>query len=127
MAADASRPRGWQYVKYCYGGTLPPSMRDWVAQDLAGPGAVRRMIVRWAIPCVIILLPLLFVPAIWLVRLNMTVPILLPYIMFSVALNRVWRRHQLSKHGLDPDLIDKRAHERDADLYDEYHRKYRGR
>lgn len=127
MGTNPTRPTGWQYVKYCYGATLPASMTEWVENDLAGPGATRRMIVRWAIPCVILLTPMLFVPAIWLVKLNMTVPILLPYLMFSVALNRVWRRHQLTKHGLDPDLIDKRARERDADLYEEYNRKYRGR
>lgn len=120
------RPHGWQYVKYTYGARLPASMRDWVANDLAGPGAAVRMVARWAVPCVIILIPLLFAPASWLIRANMTVPILLPYIFFSIALNRVWRRYRLSQHGLDPDLVSKREKERNADLYDEYHRKYRG-
>ncbi|MEP9394716.1 DUF5313 domain-containing protein [Gordonia sp. VNQ95] len=120
------RPHGWQYVKYCYGGRLPDSMRDWVTNDLAGPGAATRMVARWAIPCIVVLVPLLFTPADWLVRANMTVPILIPYIFFSIALNRVYRRFRLTQHGLDPDLVNKLEREKNADLYDEYRRKYRG-
>ena len=124
---DESRPSGFQQVRYWYGARLPERMNRWVAQDLAGPGATLRMVARWAIPCVLLLAPMLFVPASWLVRLNMTIPILIPYIFFSVALNRVYRRYRLSQHGLDPDLVNKLEREKNADLYDEYHRKYRGR
>lgn len=126
MSQDQSRPRGWQYVKYMYGGKLPASMSDWVRNDLAGPGAARRMVMRWAIPCIIILVPMLFVPAEWIIRANMTIPILLPYIFFSIALNRVYRRHRLAQHGLDPDLVNQQEKAKNADLYDEYQRKYRG-
>ncbi|AZG46585.1 DUF5313 domain-containing protein [Gordonia insulae] len=124
--SDAARPTGWQYVRYAYGAKLPASMRTWVTNDLTGPGATTRMVLRWAVPCVLILVPMLFVPADWIVRLNMTIPIILPYIFFSIALNRVYRRHRLAQHGLDPDLVSKREREQNADLYDEYHRKYRG-
>ena len=120
------RPRGWQYLKYVYGGKLPSSMRDWVAEDLAGPGAAARMVGWWAIPCIVILVPMLFTPTDWLVRANMTAPILIAYIFFSIALNRVYRRYRLDQHGLGPDLINKREREKNADLYEEYHRKYRG-
>ena len=36
------------------------------------------------------------------------------------------RRHRLVQHGLDPDLVNKLEREKNSDLYDEYHRKYRG-
>lgn len=120
------RPHGWQFVRYVYGARLPDSMREWVTNDLAGPGAATRMVVRWSIPCVIILIPLLFTPTEWLIRANMTVPILIPYIFFSIALNRVYRRYRLTQHGLDPDLVNKIEREKNADQYDEYNRKYRG-
>ncbi|MYR08475.1 hypothetical protein GTV32_20175 [Gordonia sp. SID5947] len=116
-----------QYVRYAYGAKLPPSMNEWVTRDLAGPGATIRMVVRWAIPCLLLITPMLFVPADLVVRLNMTIPIIIPYIFFSIALNRVYRRHRLSQHGLDPDLVNKLERDRNADLYDEYRRKYRGR
>ncbi|MEE4025183.1 DUF5313 domain-containing protein [Gordonia sp. PKS22-38] len=127
MQKSVDRPRGLQYVRYAYGATLPASMTAWVANDLAGPRAALRMVVRWAIPCLILMLPFLFVPAGWDVRITMALPIPIAYVFFTIALNRVYRRHRLSQHGLDPDLIDKREKERNADLYQEYHRKYRGR
>lgn len=43
-------PNFFQYVAYCYGKRLPDSMRDWVAHDLADHGAVRRHLIRMAIP-----------------------------------------------------------------------------
>lgn len=120
------RPTGLQYIRYAYGARLPDSMRDWVSEDLAGPGATARMVLRWAVPCIMVLVPLWCVPADIFIRLSMTLPILLPYIFFSIALNRVYRRHRLAQHGLDPDLVNKLDRERNADLYAEYHRKYRG-
>lgn len=126
MAESTARPRGWQYVRYCYGATLPPSMREWVAKDLAGRGAAWRMVVRWAIPCILLMLPMLFVPADWGVRFIMFAPIPIAYVFFSVALNTIYRRHRLEQHGLDPELVKHQERIRNADLYDEYHRKYRG-
>jgi hypothetical protein len=31
-----TKPNVLQYIRYCYGGRLPDSMRDWVRDDLAG-------------------------------------------------------------------------------------------
>ena len=44
-----------QRVLYAYGRRLPDSMRDWVAADLSGPGAIRRHMIRYAIPPALIL------------------------------------------------------------------------
>ncbi|WP_396910093.1 DUF5313 family protein, partial [Mycolicibacterium sp.] len=52
------RPNFFQYVAYCYGKRLPDSMRDWVAHDLADHGAVRRHLIRMAIPPLFVLAPL---------------------------------------------------------------------
>jgi len=123
---ERTTPNAAEYVKYCYWAPLPKSMTAWVENDLAGPGASARMVVRWAIPCIVILLPMLFVPADWGVRFTMTAPILIAYLFFSIALNRVYRRHRLAQHGLNPDLVNRLEREKNSDLYDEYHRKYRG-
>ncbi len=37
--APRTKPGPLQYIGYCYGKRLPDSMREWVANDLAGPGA----------------------------------------------------------------------------------------
>ena len=48
MATD--RPSPLQFVGYAYGRRLPDWMHMWVANDLAGQGAVRRHMIRMAIP-----------------------------------------------------------------------------
>ncbi|MCH9731832.1 MAG: DUF5313 domain-containing protein [Actinomycetia bacterium] len=113
MATD--RPSLLQNLGYSYGRRLPSSMRRWVAEDLAGQGAVRRHMIRMAIPPLLVLGPLWLLPASLYVHLEMTVPIYLWSLLMALALNKVWRRHRLSQHGLDSNLVDvinrkKRAH-----------------
>jgi hypothetical protein len=126
-AADAAptKPSALQYIGYSYGKKLPDSMQDWVRNDLAGPGAARRMVLRWTVPCVLLLLPMWFIPASLYVHAEMTLPILIPFVYFAIALNKVWRRHQLQLHHLDPDLVDERARERLADERRAYEERYR--
>ena len=71
----AVRPNLLQYIAYSYGRCLPDSMREWVAQDLSGRGAIRRHIIRMAIPPLLVLAPLWLLPASLYVHLEMTAPI----------------------------------------------------
>jgi hypothetical protein len=119
-----STPNLWQYIRYSYGTQLPDSMRDWVRNDLAGKGATRRMMVRVFIPAVLILTPFWFVPTTLYVHLSMTVPILIPFVYFSHALNKVWRRHMLRVHGLNPDLVDELSRKKNAHVHQAYIDKY---
>jgi hypothetical protein len=122
--AGPAKPNVLQYIAYCYGKRLPNSMRQWVADDLAGPGATRRMMLRMVVPAVLILTPFWIVPMSLYLHLSTTVPILIPFIFFSHALNKVWRRHMLRKHGLDTSLVDFRNRQRDAHIHDAYAEKY---
>jgi hypothetical protein len=54
----------------------------------------------------------------------MTLPILIPFVYFSHALNKVWRRHMLAVHNLDPDLVDELARKRDAHIHQAYIERY---
>jgi len=119
-----TRPNFFEYVTYCYGRRLPNSMRQWVADDLAGKGATVRMMVRVFIPAVLILTPFWIIPMSLYLHLSTTLPILIPFVFFSHALNKVWRRHMLRKHGLDPGLVDYIARQRDAHIHDAYIEKY---
>ncbi|MBN3453312.1 DUF5313 domain-containing protein [Mycobacterium sp. DSM 3803] len=119
-----SKPNPFQLVRYCLGRRLPDSMLDWVREDLTGKGATRRMMLRVLVPAVLILAPFLFVPTSWDVRLSMTIPILIPFIYFSHALNKIWRKHMLRVHGLDPNLVDKLKREKDAHIHQAYIEKY---
>jgi hypothetical protein len=124
VSAERTKPNLWQYIGYCYGRRLPDSMKQWVADDLAGKGATLRLIVRWFVPAFLILLPFWFIPTTLDVHLSMTVPILIPFVYFSHALNKVWRRHMLRKHGLDPSLVDYISRQKNAHVHQAYIERY---
>ena len=92
-------------------------MRDWVRNDLAGKGATLRMMRRVAVPAVLVLTPFWLIPTTLDVHLSMTLPILIPFVYFSHALNKVWRRHMLQVHGLEPNLVHERRRQRDAHIH----------
>jgi Family of unknown function (DUF5313) len=119
-----TKPNLWQYVGYSYGRRLPNSMRSWVARDLAGDGAVRRYMIRWAIPPLLVLAPLWLLPASLYVHLEMTAPLYIWAMLISVALNKVWRRHRLAEHGLDPNLVDAIKRRKQARMHEDYIRRY---
>ena len=119
-----TRPTPIQYVAYVYGRRLPDSMRSWVANDLAGPGAVRRHMIRMAIPPLVVLAPFWLLPASLYVHLEMTVPIYTWAILMALALNKIWRRYRLGQHGLDPNLVDTIQREKDARIHEDYIRRY---
>jgi hypothetical protein len=117
-------PSLWQYITYSYGRTLPSSMHSWVANDLAGEGAVRRYMIRWAIPPLFVLAPLWLLPASLYVHAEMTVPLYAWWLLISLALSKVWRRHRLAQHGLDPNLVDVIKRKKDARMHEDYARRF---
>jgi hypothetical protein len=119
-----TKPSVLQYIGYCYGKRLPSSMLQWVADDLAGPGATLRMMVRVLVPAMLIMTPFWIIPMSLYLHLSTTLPILIPFVFFSHALNKVWRRHMLRKHGLDPGLVDHLNRQRNAHIHDAYAEKY---
>ncbi|GFG64904.1 hypothetical protein MKUB_23940 [Mycobacterium kubicae] len=120
----AAKPNFWQHLTYSYGRTLPNSMRNWVAQDLAGAGAIRRHMIRWAIPPFLVLAPFWLLPASLYVHLEMTAPLFTWALLISLALNKVWRRHRLAQHGLDPNLVDAIKRRTQASMHEDYVRRY---
>lgn len=118
------RPTPWEYVTYSYGRRLPSSKKTWVAHDLADHGAVRRHMIRMAIPPLVVLAPFWLLPASLYVHLEMTAPIYIWALLISLALNKVWRRYRLAQHDLDPNLVDAIKRRRDAPLHDAYVQRY---
>ena len=119
-----ARPTPIQFVAYVYGRRLPDSMRSWVANDLAGPGAVRRHMIRMAIPPLLVLAPFWLLPASLYVHMEMTAPIYIWAILMALALSKIWRRYRLGQHGLDPNLVDAIQREKDARIHEDYIRRY---
>src|ERR1700742_1432782 len=119
-----TRPTPIQYIAYVYGRRLPASMRSWVANDRAGPGPARRHLLGMASPPLLVLAPFWLLPASLYVHLEMTAPIYIWAILMALALNKIWRRHRLGQHGLDPNLVDAIQREKDARIHEDYIRRY---
>jgi hypothetical protein len=119
-----ARPTLVQYIAYSYGRRLPDSMRSWVSHDLAGEGAIRRHMIRSAIPPLLVLAPFWLLPASLYVHLEMTAPIYFWAVLMSLALNKVWRRHRLAQHDLDPNLVDAIKRKKEAHIHEDYIRRY---
>ncbi|SIR99744.1 DUF5313 family protein [Williamsia sterculiae] len=96
------RPTPVQWVLYCFGRPLPVDLRDWVRNDLTGPHALSRHLIRGMVPFVPIFVIFLLLPgAIWL-RLAMTALGLILALIYSAAYMVQNRARRLHQHGLDP-------------------------
>jgi len=80
--------------------------------------------IRMAIPPLLVLAPFWLLPASLYVHLEMTAPIYMCAILMALALNKIWRRHRLGQHGLDPNLVDAIQREKDARIHEDYIRRY---
>ncbi|MFE3258193.1 DUF5313 family protein [Nocardia sp. NPDC059091] len=111
---DQTSPNPLQRLRYICGGTLPPAMAQWVIDDLTGPGAARRYMLRILLPIIPPLCLFLLIPGPLWIGLAMMALLYLPLIYFTAALMYVFRRARLTKHGLDPALADQRERDRAA-------------
>lgn len=107
-----------------FGRTLPPEMRDWVRNDILGPGGARRYLLRWNLPIIPPLMLFLLIPGPVWIPLAMMLLLLLPWIYFSVALMPVWQRHRLQQHGIDSELLSAKARDRAAREREDYERRF---
>ena len=122
--SDPARPGLLRYIGYCYGAVLGGEYDDWVSHDLAGTGARRRNFVRVTIPALFVIAPLWLIPATLGMHLAMSALLLLPFLYFAHALDKIWRAHRLRQHGLDPDLVDEAQRRRDAHIHENYRRRH---
>lgn len=118
------KPSAGQYLAYCCGKVLAPEYDDWVREDLAGKGAWTRNLIRVMIPGLLMVAPLWLIPASLGMHLAMSTLLLVPFVYFAHALDKVWRAHRLRQHGLDPELVHRSARAREAALREDYQRRY---
>lgn len=117
-------PNPLQRPRYIGGGTLPTSMSQWVLDDLTGPGATRRYLLRLMIPLLVVLSLFLLVPGPLWMGGAMAALIFLPLMFFAIALTYVYRRYRLARHGLDPALADAAVRRRAAAAREVYERSH---
>lgn len=124
MSAPSPKPGLLQRIAYAYGKVLPPAFDDWVREDLTGKGAQLRTVIRVSIPAILVVAPLWLIPASVGMHLAMSSLLLIPFLYFTHALDKIWRAHRLRQHGLDPELVNEKARRRDELVRDEYLRRY---
>ena len=126
MTSLRTRPGPLQYITYCYGRSLPDSMRDWVRNDLTGDTATLRHLIRALVPYlpgsvgVFFLLP----GPLWLRGAAALLPLLLA-LDYSCAFRPMDRRRRLEQAGLPEDLENAhkvQQHERERVRYEEHWR-----
>ncbi|ALG83688.1 DUF5313 family protein [Gordonia phthalatica] len=97
----SGRPNPIQWVRYAYGHTLPESKREWVRNDLTGPMATPRHLIRTQFAFLPLYLAMFFAfdGAVWIRALMVLLAVLLALIFSAayMAQNRVVR---LRKHDL---------------------------
>ncbi|WP_420038996.1 DUF5313 family protein [Gordonia sp. MP11Mi] len=120
-----TRPGPLRKIGYLLGRPLPASMRDWVREDLTGPGHVRRYLIRGLIPVIPLLVAFAFIPGELWIRGGMMLLIIIPFLYFQIALIRVYRRHLLVNNGLDASLVDAVKIKRADEVAEEYRSRFR--
>ncbi|CAG7639848.1 DUF5313 family protein [Rhodococcus opacus] len=123
--APTAKPTLGQHLGYLAGRTLPARLHPWVVHDTTGPGATRRYATRCLIPLVPILAGLLVIPGPWIIRIGMVLLLFLPFVYFLLALKKIYLRHRLVSHGLDPALLDLHKQRRLDDEQASYESRYR--
>jgi hypothetical protein len=122
---DQRKPSFTQYLGYLFGRTLPDSMQDWVRNDLVGPGASVRYVLRFTLPLIPLFLAFyLLIPGERWIPLAMMALLLFPVLYFAIALMNIYRRHRLLAHGLDPELLNEKAQRRADSTRDDYEQRH---
>lgn len=119
-----TKPTPLQRIHYICGAALPDALTGWVVDDLTGPGATRRYLLRFLLPVVPPLCLFLLLPGPLWMHAAMMGLLYIPIVYFAIALVYVYRRHRLVQHGLDPDLADTAQRQRRADDRLTYERRY---
>jgi hypothetical protein len=111
-----------QRIAYDLGRELPGELHEWVIRDLVGHGAMERYLVRFLGPIIPFFALVLLFPGPMPLKIGIIVMMIVPMVIFTVALSYVWRRFRLVQHGLDPELVDHtKISEHDRDLYELRH------
>ncbi|AVH21436.1 DUF5313 family protein [Nocardia cyriacigeorgica] len=114
-----NKPTFRQRIAYDLGRELPADLHEWVVHDLVGHGAMERYLVRFIGPIIPFFALVLLFPGPMPLKIGLIVMMIVPLVIFTVALSYVWRRYRLLQHGLDPGLVDHgKISEHDREMYE---------
>ncbi|MGU3432969.1 DUF5313 family protein [Actinomycetes bacterium M1A6_2h] len=121
---STTRPNPIQWIGYAAGRTLPPSMQDWVRNDLVGPMAVPRHLARnMVLFSPVFAAFLLFPGELWLRGAMILLGVLLA-LFYTAAYMEQNRMRRLERHGLPPTLQNPKKQQRmdaEREAYEKKH------
>ncbi|WP_107653546.1 DUF5313 family protein [Nocardia suismassiliense] len=108
-----------QRIAYDLGRELSEELHEWVIRDLVGHGAMERYLVRFLGPVLPFFALVLLFPGPMPLKIGLIVMMIVPMVIFTVALSYVWRRFRLGQHGLNPELVNRaKFSEHDRERYE---------
>lgn len=130
--SERPRPTLLEFIPYAVGRRtygkrpLPAKYQDWVRVDNAGPGATRRVVLRFMLPVVLLLSPFLLTHSTvgWGTAIIVTGPIFLGALYFTIVFDKSYRCATLQRHGLDPALADEAVRKKHAADHLDYEKRH---
>ncbi|MBB3038192.1 DUF5313 family protein [Hoyosella altamirensis] len=119
------RPGPLQWIGYSFGRTLPPSMHEWVRNDLTGDHAVPRHLIRGMVPFLPLFGAGFLLPGPLALRGGVVLLGVLLALFYSAAYMEPNRKRRLERHGLPADLQNGRKIEQFEAEKARYQRLYR--
>ena len=100
----ADKPGPVQWLAYAYGRRLPPTMAEWVRNDIVGPHAFARHLLRSQVIYVPVFVLLLLLPGAFSLAFLCFLLALLLSLTYAVIYMEQNRIRRLEAHGLPADL-----------------------
>lgn len=119
------RPGPLRMARYLAGAQLPERMREWVANDAAGPGHNRRYWIRGALLFLPVLIVFAVLPIAVGLKVGMALVVLVPAVYFLAALRQDYLETLLADNEIDPHLHLGKWAVRDQERLERYAAHYR--
>lgn len=97
-----ARPTALQWLRYAFGGRLPPALSEWVRHDLTDADWRWRLVLRVLVQCVLPAAVLAVLPADPQVRVLMVALVVCGALFTAAAYGDELRDRRLRQHGLLP-------------------------
>lgn len=96
------RPGPLQWIRYAFGGRLPPRLSEWVRHDLLDADWRLRELMRVGIQAIIPVVVLLLLPGPWVIRILAAALVVCGAMFVGAAYGDELRNRRLRQHGFDP-------------------------
>lgn len=102
MVPVRSRPNALQWLRYTFGGRLPPTLHDWVRHDLTDADWRLRELLRICVQIALPVIAIFFLPGPLEVRVLTAILLTCGALFTGAAYGEELRDRRLRQHGMRP-------------------------